>query len=69
MNTELILYGRTKPDAKVTIQSKDIKLNPDGTFTMRFILPDGEQVIPVKAISSDKKDVREIIPVIKKKIK
>ncbi|MEK6646295.1 MAG: DUF4912 domain-containing protein [Candidatus Firestonebacteria bacterium] len=69
VNTELILYGKTIPDAQVTIQSKKIKLNPDGTFSMRFILPDGEQFIPVKAISFDRKDVREIVPVVKKKTK
>ena len=33
--TELILYGATEPDAKVTIQGKPVKLRRDGTFTAR----------------------------------
>lgn len=67
VNTELIVYGATEPDAKVTVQGKSINLRPDGTFTLRFALPDGKQVIPVEAASSDKTDKRRITPVIARK--
>ncbi len=67
VNTELIVYGATEPDAKVSVQGKPIKLNKDGTFSLRFALPDGEQIIPVRAQSADKVEVREITPVVKKK--
>lgn len=67
VNTELIVYGATEPDAQVTVQGKPIKLNKDGTFNLRFALPDGEQVIPVKAVSSDKVEERVITPIVKKK--
>ncbi len=69
VNTELIVYGATEPDAKVTIQGKEIKLNPDGTFSLRFALPDGEQIIPVKAVNSDGDQEREITPIVKKQTK
>ena len=64
VNTELIVYGATEPDAKLTVQGKEIKLKPDGTFTLRFALPDGKQIIPVEATSSDGKDLRKITPIV-----
>lgn len=67
VNTELIVYGATEPDAKVTVQGKKIDLKPDGTFTLRFALPDGKQVIPVEATSNDGIDVRRITPIVTKK--
>ena len=67
VNTELILYGATEPDAKVTVQGKDIKLSNDGTFTLRFALPDGKEVISVEAVSKDGKDKRRITPVVTRK--
>jgi len=69
VNTELIVYGATEPDAKVTVQGKEIKLRPDGTFSLRFALPDGKQVIPVKAVSGDKEEERVITPIVVKETK
>lgn len=66
VNTELILYGATESDAAVTVQGRPIKLNRDGTFSLRFALPDGEQVIQVKGISADKAEERTITPIVKK---
>jgi hypothetical protein len=51
----------------VTVQGKSINLRPDGTFSLRFALPDGKQAIPVEAASSDKVDKRRITPVITRK--
>jgi Uncharacterized protein conserved in bacteria len=67
VNTELIVYGATEPGAKVTVQGRPVALSPDGTFSLRFALPDGEQVIPVKAVSPDNVEERVITPVVKKK--
>lgn len=69
VNTELILYGATQADAKVTVQGREIKLRPDGTFTLRFALPDGKQVIPVEAVSSDGEDKRVITPIVNRETK
>lgn len=57
---ELILYGATEPDAFVTVSGRKVNLNPDGTFSMRFALPDGVVDLPVKAMSKDETDSREI---------
>jgi len=58
--TELFVYGRTESDATVLLNQKGIQLNPDGTFTLRYQLPDGE--IPLKFIaqSSDGVEQRHI---------
>lgn len=69
VNTELIVYGATEPDARVTVQGKEIKLRPDGTFSLRFALPDGKQVIPVNARSADGIDERTITPIVTKETK
>ena len=67
VNCELIVYGATEPDAKLTVQGKAIKLREDGTFTLRFALPDGKQEIPVEATSSDGIDRRRITPIVTRK--
>ncbi|TRZ49263.1 DUF4912 domain-containing protein [bacterium] len=69
VNTELIVYGATEPDAKVLVQGKEIRLRPDGTFSLRFALPDGKQVIPVEATSCDGEDKRTITPIVNKETK
>lgn len=57
---ELILYGATEPDAFVTVAGRKVNLNPDGTFSMRFALPDGLADLPIRARSRDEADTREI---------
>lgn len=66
VDSELIVYGATDPDAKVYIQGKPIKLRTDGTFSLRFALPDGRQVIPVNAQSADGLEQRTITPIVAK---
>ncbi len=51
INAELVIYGATEPDATVTIAGRQIKLRPDGTFSYRFALPDGDFTLPAAAIS------------------
>jgi len=57
------------PDAKVTVQGQPINLRPDGTFTLRYYLPDSKQVIPVRAISVDKLEERTITPIVTRETK
>ncbi|RJP66112.1 MAG: DUF4912 domain-containing protein [Candidatus Abyssobacteria bacterium SURF_17] len=64
LNTELILYGATEPGARVTVQGRPVILRPDGTFSLRFALPDGTQVIPVTAQSTDGVEERTITPTV-----
>ncbi len=59
VNAELIIYGSTEPDAKVTIGDRQIKLGPDGNFSFRFALPDGEYSLPAAAHSADGEETRQ----------
>lgn len=58
INAELIVYGATEPTATVTIGGRTIKLRPDGSFSYRFALPDGQYELPVVAVSADQTDGR-----------
>ncbi|MCX5669485.1 MAG: DUF4912 domain-containing protein [Candidatus Omnitrophica bacterium] len=69
VDCELIVYGATQADAQVTVQKVPIKLRPDGTFTLRYYLPDGKQIIPVKATSADKLEERTITPTVTRETK
>ncbi|MGB9613167.1 MAG: DUF4912 domain-containing protein, partial [Candidatus Margulisiibacteriota bacterium] len=60
-------YGATEPTATVTIQGRKINLREDGTFTLRFALPDGRQVIPIEAIRDDGLERRKITPIVERK--
>jgi len=66
VNTELIVYGATEPNAKVTLQGRELQLRPDGTFSVRFALPDGEQIIPVHALNNDGDIEKQVTPVVRK---
>jgi uncharacterized protein len=59
VNAELIIYGATEPDAKVTIDGKPVKLRNDGTFSFHYSFPDGQYKLPVVAISAAGDDKRE----------
>ena len=69
MDCELILYGATEPDAKVTVQGKPVALRPDGTFTLRFALPDGKLVLDAKALSADGAQEINVSPTVTRKTK
>ena len=58
VNAELIIYGATEPMAKVTLGGHEIKLRPDGSFSYRFALPDGNYDLPAVAVSPDNTEAR-----------
>ena len=60
VGTELIIYGETLPDAKVVMDDEEIKLRPDGSFSLRFELPDGNHEFPIKATSANGKHERKV---------
>lgn len=69
LDAELIVYGATEPNAKVTINNEPIALRPDGTFTLRYGLPDGRQIIPAVARSSDGAEERTIVLAVERNTK
>lgn len=69
LDAELIVYGATEPNAKVALQGKPVALRPDGTFTMRFSLPDSRQIIPAVASSADGVEERTIVLAVERNTK
>ncbi len=69
LDAELIVYGATEPNARVTLQGEPVKLRPDGTFTMRFSLPDSRQIIPAVAVSPDGIEERTIVLAVERNTK
>ena len=53
VNAEVIFYGGTHPQAKVTIDGKPVALSSDGSFRYHFVFPDGNYEIPITATSPD----------------
>jgi hypothetical protein len=61
VDTELIVHGVTRPDARVTLRGEPVRLRPDGSFAVRFSLPDRRHVLPVVANSGDGAEQRTIV--------
>jgi len=69
VDAELIVYGATAPDAHVTLQGEPVQLRPDGTFTVRFSLPNSRQVIPAVASSADGVEQQTVVLAIERNTK
>ena len=69
LDAELIVYGTTEPNAQVTLQGEAVQLRPDGTFTVRFSLPDSRQIIPAVAASADGVEERTIVLAVERNTK
>ena len=61
VDTELIVHGVTQPDARVTLRGEPVKIRSDGTFAVRFNLPDRRHVLPMVASSRDGAEQRTIV--------
>jgi hypothetical protein len=61
VDTELIIHGVTDPGAHVTLHGEPVRLRSDGTFAVRFHLPDRRHILPVVASSRDGAEQRTIV--------
>ena len=69
LDAELIVFGATEPDAHVTLQGDPVRLRPDGTFTVRFSLPNCRQVIPAVASSANGLEQRTVVLAVERNTK
>jgi hypothetical protein len=69
VDAELIVYGMTHPNAHVTLKGEPVRVAPDGTFTVRFKMPDRRQVLPVVASSGDGVEQRTIVLAVERNTK
>jgi hypothetical protein len=69
LTTELIVHGKTDPSGHVTLQNEPVKLRGDGSFTMRYALTDGRQIIPAVATAADGMEERTIVLAVERNTK
>jgi hypothetical protein len=69
VDAEMIIFGATSTDARVTLGGEPVKLRSDGTFTVRMAMPDKRQVIPAVAASADGVEQRTIVLAVERNTK
>ncbi len=69
VDAELVVFGATDPSARVSLKGEPIQIRDDGTFTIRFGLPNRRQVLPIVASSSDGIEQRTIILAVERNTK
>lgn len=69
VDAEMIVFGSTKPDARVTLAGEPVKLRPDGSFTIRLSMPDKRQVLPIVSSSSDGVEQRTVVIAVERNTK
>ncbi len=53
LDAELVLYGGADPGSRIELNGEALDTRPDGTFTVRLALPDGDLTLPVRFVSPD----------------
>ena len=61
VDADVIVHGKTDPSVQVTIRNEPIKINEDGTFSVRFSLPEKRHVFPIEAEGSDGVEMQRVI--------
>lgn len=69
VDAEMIVFGATKADARVTLAGEPVKLRPDGTFTIRLSMPDKRQVLPIVSSSADGVEQRTVVIAVERNTK
>ncbi|MCS7237553.1 MAG: DUF4912 domain-containing protein [Thermoguttaceae bacterium] len=69
IDAEVILYGTTVPGAKITARGEPVEVRPDGTFVLRYPLPDRRQVFPIVAWSRDGSEQRTVLVAVERNTK
>jgi hypothetical protein len=59
-DAELIVYGATDPQARLSIGGEDVPLSADGTFRIQVPFRDGQQLYPIEALAADGEQKRNI---------
>ncbi len=69
VDAELIVHGVTDPRAHVTLKGEPVRIESDGTFSVRLNLPDRRQVLPVVASSADGVEQQTIVLAVERNTK
>ncbi len=69
VDAELIVHGITDPRAHVTLKGEPVRLESDGTFSIRLNMPNRRQVLPVVACSADGVEQQTIVLAVERNTK
>ncbi len=69
LDADLVVYGRTEPQGRVTIGGEPVKLRSDGSFTLRCRLPNSRQILPAVACSADGLEERTVVLAVERNTK
>jgi hypothetical protein len=69
IDAEIVVHGTTQTGAHVTMQGEPIKVQPDGSFHVRFDLPNRRQVIPIVASTKDGVEQRTVVLAVERNTK
>ncbi|MDR0521270.1 MAG: DUF4912 domain-containing protein [Planctomycetaceae bacterium] len=61
VDADLIIKGKADPNVQITVRNEPVVLNPDGTFSVRFGLPEKRHLFPIEAEGSDGVEMQRII--------
>ncbi len=69
VDAELVVFGAAEPGSRVAIKGEPVRMQADGTFVVRFSLPDRRQVLPIVASSADGVEQRTVVLAIERNTK
>lgn len=61
VDCEIVVKGKVSPGARVRVKEEPIRLKEDGTFSIRYRLPERRHVFPVVATSPDGSETRTVV--------
>jgi hypothetical protein len=61
VDCEIVVKGKISPGARVRVKEEPIRLKEDGTFSIRYRLPERRHVFPVVATTPDGSETRTIV--------
>ncbi len=61
VDADLIIRGQTDPSVLVSIRNEPIPTGPDGTFLVRFPMPEKRTIFPIEAEGSDGVEMHRVV--------
>lgn len=61
VDCEIVVKGQASPGARVRVKEEPIRLKEDGTFSIRYRLPERRHVFPVVATTADGSETRTVV--------
>jgi len=61
VEVDVIIHGKADPNVQVTMRNEPVAINADGTFAVRFALPEKRHLFPIEAEGSDGVEMQRVI--------